>query len=119
MRSDRIFPSADHFHPTAEGEPLRSVVVESEDAVIVAWHVAPGQCIPAHMHPAGQDTWTILSGTGQYRLDAEGTVRELYAGDVVVAPRGRVHGVFNHGRQPLRFISVVSPGSAGYERLAD
>jgi hypothetical protein len=30
-----------------------------------------------------------------------------------------VHGVFNHSRQPLRFISVVSPGSAGYERLPD
>lgn len=117
MHADRIFPSADHFRPTSEGEPLRTVVVETPDAVIVAWHVEPGQSIPAHVHPAGQDTWTILSGTGQYRLDHAGTAREVYAGDVVVAPRGCVHGVFNHGRQPLRFISVVSPGSAGYERL--
>lgn len=117
MHSNRIFPSADHFQPTSEGEPLRTVVVETPDAVIVAWHVEPGQRIPAHVHPAGQDTWTILSGTGLYRLDHDGTAREVYAGDVVVAPRGCVHGVFNHGRQPLRFISVVSPGSAGYERL--
>lgn len=117
MHADRIFPSADQFRPTSEGEPLRTVVVETPDAVIVAWHVEPGQSIPAHVHPAGQDTWTILSGTGQYRLDHAGTAREVYAGDVVVAPRGCVHGVFNHGRQPLRFISVVSPGSAGYERL--
>ncbi|WOB08703.1 cupin domain-containing protein [Piscinibacter gummiphilus] len=117
MHTDRIYPSAEFFQPTAEGEPLRSVVVENADAVIVAWHVAPGQCIPAHVHPAGQDTWTILSGTGQYRLDHAGTAREVYAGDVVVAPRGCVHGVYNHGRQPLRFISVVSPGDAGYERL--
>jgi oxalate decarboxylase/phosphoglucose isomerase-like protein (cupin superfamily) len=35
----------------------------------------------------------------------------------VVAPRGCVHGVLNHGDEPLRFISVVSPASAGYERL--
>ncbi|MBX3626238.1 MAG: cupin domain-containing protein [Rhizobacter sp.] len=119
MSPIRIFPSAEFFQPTTEGEPLRTVVVETADAVIVAWHVAPGQCIPAHVHPEGQDTWTILSGTGQYRLDPEGTAREVYAGDVVVAPRGFVHGVFNHGRHPLRFISVVSPGSAGYERLPD
>ncbi len=119
MSTERIFPSARFFQPTAEGEPLRSVVLESEDAVIVAWHVAPGQRIPAHVHPHGQDTWTILSGRGDYQLDPAGATRPLYAGDVVVALRGCVHGVFNPGSEPLRFISVVSPGHAGYERLPD
>lgn len=119
MSPNRIFPSAAHFQPTREGEPLRIVVAETPDAVIVAWHVEPGQCIPAHVHPEGQDTWTILSGRGDYQLDAAGATRPLQAGDVVVAPRGCVHGVFNAGAEPLRFISVVSPAGAGYERLAD
>lgn len=39
----------------------------------------------------------------------------IVAGDVVVARTGNVHGVLNTGDEPLRFISVVSPGSAGYE----
>ena len=40
-------------------------------------------------------------------------------GDVVVAPIGSVHGVFNDGDEPLIFISVVSPATAGYELITD
>jgi oxalate decarboxylase/phosphoglucose isomerase-like protein (cupin superfamily) len=29
-----------------------------------------------------------------------------------------VHGVFNHGDEPLIFISVVSPATAGYELIS-
>jgi mannose-6-phosphate isomerase-like protein (cupin superfamily) len=36
-------------------------------------------------------------------------------GDVVVAPAGAVHGVFNSGDESLVFISVVSPLNAGYQ----
>lgn len=67
----RVFRSAD-FLQTGEIEPIRSVVTESGLATIVAWHVAPGQTIAAHIHPVGQDTWTILSGTGDYFLDTDG-----------------------------------------------
>jgi quercetin dioxygenase-like cupin family protein len=113
MTSKRIFNSSEFFQPT-EGEPIRSVVAESEDAVIVAWYIKPGQQIPAHVHPNGQDTWTILNGKGEYYLDEMGTKNSIVAGDVVVARAGNVHGVFNNGCEPLIFISIVSPSEAGY-----
>jgi quercetin dioxygenase-like cupin family protein len=116
MNITRIFASADAFQPN-DGEPLRTVIAESAAAVIVAWHLNPGQSIAAHIHPQGQDTWTILSGAGDYQLDALGTCQPIGAGDVVVAPIGAVHGVVNSGDEPLMFISVVSPGNAGYELL--
>lgn len=116
MSQERIHKSAHYFQPS-EGDPIRSVVLETEDAVIVAWHVKPGQRIAAHMHPHGQDTWTILSGQGQYQLEEAGASRLVVAGDVAVAPKGKVHGVFNHGTEPLQFVSVVAPASAGYELL--
>ena len=112
----RIFSSQDYFRP-AVGEPLRTVIVETPDAVVVAWHVEPGQRIAAHVHPHGQDTWTILSGQGEYQLEASGEARPVVAGDVVIAPRASVHGVFNSGTEALRFISVVAPAAAGYELL--
>jgi quercetin dioxygenase-like cupin family protein len=113
MNMSRIFPSAKFFQPT-EGEPLRSVVAESAEAVIVAWYLIPGQEIAAHIHPQGQDTWTILSGSGQYYLD--NTVRQrITVGDIVIAPVRSIHGVLNDGDEPLVFMSVVSPGNAGYE----
>ncbi len=113
----RIFNSSDFFQPT-DGEPIRSVVTESKDAVVVAWHIEPGQEIAAHIHPYGQDTWTILTGKGDYYLDPAGTTQPIVAGDVVVAPMGCVHGVFNNSTEPLVFISVVSPADAGYQLLS-
>lgn len=81
MTLQRIYPVSDHMQ-IAEHEPIPSVIEASEHAVIVAWHVEPGQVIAPHTHPAGQ-----------------------------------VHGVVALGSQALRFVSVVSPGDAGYEPL--
>jgi len=116
MGTTRVFNSADYFQP-AEGEPIRSVVTQSKDAVVVAWHVKPGQSIRAHIHPSGQDTWTVLSGSGRYFLDQSGTSQQIKAGDVVIAPVAHLHGVLNNGIEPLVFISVVSPAEAGYELM--
>ncbi len=117
MNTTRIFNSSTFFQPT-DGEPIRSVVTESQDAVVVAWYIKPGQTILPHIHPDGQDTWTILTGRGEYYLDQAGTTKPITAGDVVVAPTGCVHGVFNNGDQPLVFISVVSPFDAGYQLVS-
>lgn len=114
MNPIRIFKSAKFFQPTA-GEPIRSVITSSPEATIVAWYIQPQQEIPAHQHPHGQDTWTILAGSGEYYLDRDGTTRSIQMGDVVIAPTGSIHGVFNNGDEALIFISVVSPLDAGYE----
>ncbi len=112
----RIFKGAEFFQPTTT-EPIRSVVSESKDATIVAWYVNPGQTIPPHIHPRGQDTWTVLSGTGQYYLDELGNHKTIAAGDVVIATSGDVHGVHNHSDEALTFISVVAPLDAGYQLI--
>lgn len=112
----RIFPSSEHF-VESEGEPIRSVITSTKEATLVAWVVNPGQKIAAHIHPHGQDTWTILSGSGGYVTDRSGGIVTISAGDVIVAKVGEVHGVINSSDVPLRFISVVSPGEAGYELI--
>jgi quercetin dioxygenase-like cupin family protein len=114
MNATRIFHASNFLQPT-DGEPIRSVVTESKDAIVVAWYIKPGQKVSAHTHPDGQDTWTVLSGKGEYYLDQLGTTQSIVAGDVVVAHTGCVHGVVNNGDEPLTFISVVSPADAGYQ----
>ncbi len=114
--SQRIFSSSEFCQPT-DGEPIRSVITESPESTIVYWYIQPHQEIPAHIHPHGQDTWTILAGQGEYYLDRAGTTKSIVKGDVVIAPIGSVHGVSNHGNEPLIFISVVSPSTAGYELI--
>jgi quercetin dioxygenase-like cupin family protein len=115
---ERIFKTSDFLEPNT-GEPIRSVVTESKDAAVVAWHVSPGQRISAHLHPDGQDTWIIQSGLGEYWIDNAGTTKRIKAGDVVIAHKGEIHGVLNTGTEPLIFVSVVSPSQSGYELIAD
>jgi quercetin dioxygenase-like cupin family protein len=117
MITERIFKSSQFMQPTDECDPIRSVVTQTTDATVVAWYVKPGQKIRAHRHPNGQDTWTILSGEGNYIVDLHGSTRRIFAGDVVIAKTKEVHGVHNTGEEPLVFISVVSPAEAGYELL--
>jgi quercetin dioxygenase-like cupin family protein len=114
---NRIFSSNQFIQPI-DGEPIRSVITESKDAAVIVWYIKPGQEIYPHIHPQGQDTWTILQGKGEYYLDRAGTKQSIVAGDVVVAHTGCVHGVLNNGDEPLIFISVVSPSDAGYQRIS-
>lgn len=116
MSDFRVFRSQDYFQ-LSDNEPIRSVINSSPDANIVVWYIKPGQSIAPHRHPYGQDTWTILSGEGDYVRDEAGTEIKVRAGDVVVAFTNQVHGLHNRSAEPLYFISVVSPSDAGYELL--
>ncbi|MBU3619999.1 cupin domain-containing protein [Polynucleobacter sp. CS-Odin-A6] len=115
---ERVFKSS-NFLESNIGEPIRSVITESGDSAVIAWHVNPGQRISAHFHPHGQDTWIIQSGIGEYQTDNAGSTKAIKAGDVVVAHAGETHGVLNTGTEPLIFISVVSPALSGYELLVN
>jgi quercetin dioxygenase-like cupin family protein len=116
MKSLRLFEYAD-FIQISDGEPIRAIVTESPDAVVVMWYLMPGQEIYPHVHPDGQDTWIVLSGIGEYILDAEGKTMPITSGQIVVAHTGQVHGVINKGNEPLQFVSVVAPQNAGFEQL--
>ena len=109
----RIFPLADFLQPS-DDVPIRSVVVETTDAVIVVWHVRPGQEIPAHVHPQGQDTWTVISGNADY-YQGNGGISRIKTHDIVVARPNQVHGALNVGQDDFVFVSVVAPGGAGYQ----
>ena len=114
--TQRVFPLADHLQPR-DGQPIRSVVHETSQAVVVAWTVKPGQRIAPHVHPCGQDTWTVISGTGEYQVDEFGKTVTISAGDIAIAPTGAVHGLLNTGSQDFIFVSVVCPAGAGFEEL--
>jgi len=114
--ADRVFQSSDFLRPSDE-EPIRSVIDQTNDAVVIAWCVKPQQRLHPHIHPNGQDTWIIQAGEGQYLMDQAGTTRLIKVGDVVVARAGQVHGVLSTGPEPLVFVSIVSPANAGFEPI--
>ena len=111
--ASRIFSVAEFIRPS-DGEPIRSVALATEESIIVVWHVRPGQEIVAHVHPHGQDTWTVISGAAEY-YQGGGLVTHLKAGEIAVAKPGQVHGAMNSGSEPFIFVAVVASGNAGYE----
>jgi quercetin dioxygenase-like cupin family protein len=108
----RLFQVADFIRPS-DDLPIRSVVLETEEAVIIVWYVNPGQEIAAHIHPQGQDTWTVLSGTADY-FQGDEVVSRIKTNDIAVAKPNQVHGAKTVGNSPFIFVSVVAPGDAGY-----
>jgi integrase len=57
----RIFSVTEYIRPS-DGEPIRSVVLETKDSAVVVWHTHPGQEITAHVHPHGQamSRWNVI-----------------------------------------------------------
>ncbi|MBI5193714.1 MAG: cupin domain-containing protein [Nitrospirae bacterium] len=109
----RIFSIAEFTRPSID-KPIRSVIQETEESLVIVWHVGPGQEISAHVHPHGQDIWTVISGTAEY-YQGVGLSAHLKSGEIAIAEPGQVHGAMNTGSEPFIFISVVAPKNAGYE----
>jgi quercetin dioxygenase-like cupin family protein len=110
---NRIFNIHDHSRPNHD-QVERVVIAQSEQAALVVWHLLPGQEIPCHRHPQGQDTWVVIEGEAEYQLGG-GEVRVIKAGDIAIAAPGQTHGARNHGAVPFVFASVVTPADAGHE----
>jgi quercetin dioxygenase-like cupin family protein len=83
MDLQRIFRIAEFLQPSsAPNEPIRSVISNTSDSAVIAWHVSPGQTIKTHVHPQGQDSWTVLAGAALYEKGNGERVR-VQQGDVV------------------------------------
>jgi quercetin dioxygenase-like cupin family protein len=108
----RIFSLEAYIRPS-DGEPIRSVVLATEECAVIVWHASPGQEIAAHVHPQGQDTWTVISGEADY-YQGGGAISRIRAGDIAIARPGQVHGAVNSGSEPFVFVSVVASGNAGF-----
>ena len=63
---------------------------------------------PLHVHRSHGEGFYVVAGTLTLLLqDGE---REAPAGTYAYCPPGLVHGFANRGDEPVRFISVTSPG---------
>lgn len=70
--------------------------------------VPVGEGVPPHRHPLESELCYVLEGRLTFRLEDE--VFELEAGQTVFVPRGAVHAFQNTGAEPLRLLTLVSPG---------
>jgi len=68
----------------------------------------PGAVNPPHRHPASEQIWVALQGSGTLLLDHDRT-EPFAAGDVVRFEDGDLHGLRNGSELPFVYVSVTSP----------
>ncbi len=93
--------------------PDKAIVTEiliTKHSSIAVWGVHPGQQVPAHTHPDGQDTWIMIRGELTYYL-GNGHKKIISAGQIDVAEPSQVHGATNEGAEDAVFVSIYSAPS--------
>jgi quercetin dioxygenase-like cupin family protein len=87
---------------------LRVTSRESDGLVTVLEGVLRGSGPPLHVHDDEDEVVLLLEGAAVYRLgEATG---ELGAGGLLWLPRGVPHAFAALGNDPVRFVTVVTPG---------
>jgi quercetin dioxygenase-like cupin family protein len=112
--SNRIF----NVEQTVRFSEAKATVTElsvTDFTSIAVWGVRPGQEVPAHTHPDGQDTWVMMRGELTYYLGG-GRRRVIRAGDVDVADKNQVHGARNESEADAVFLSIYSAPKLGWEK---
>ncbi|NLW46879.1 MAG: cupin domain-containing protein [Firmicutes bacterium] len=64
-----------------------------------------GGSIGFHKHDQEEEIFYFISGKG--RVDDQGIVKEVKAGDAVLTGGGNGHAVENTGEQPLLFLALI------------
>jgi quercetin dioxygenase-like cupin family protein len=114
--SQRIYTSEEHLRFSDSAATVTEIVI-TEHSSIAIWGVRPGQEVPAHTHPRGQDTWVMLRGELTYYL-GDGKKQTLRPGQFDVADRNQIHGALNEGTDDAVFLSIYSAPEIGYEKAS-
>ena len=100
------------------GGPLTfKVRGEQTGGVLTAFEnvIPPGQGPPLHSHENEDESWYVLAGELDFRLDEE--IHRAPAGSFVFVPRGSPHCFVNVGREPARILVLFTP--SGMEHFFD
>lgn len=110
--SDRIYNAEALVQFSDTKATVREIAITPHSSIAV-WGVRPGQQVPAHTHPDGQDTWVMLRGELTYYL-GNGERRTIRAGDIDVASPNEVHGAVNESASDAVFLSIYNAPKLGW-----
>jgi quercetin dioxygenase-like cupin family protein len=91
------------------GEQTGSILTAFENVI------PSGQGPPLHSHDNEDESWYVLAGELDFKLDEE--IRRAPAGSFVFVPRGTPHCFVNVAVEPARILVLFTP--SGMERFFD
>ena len=99
----------------------RSWLSERENLVssprLVRANMEAGHCHPFHTHPTREEIIYVISGRAEQWCGQE--FRILGPGEMVLIPKGEVHGTYNPFRERLVFLAILSPSNAPEPGIVD
>lgn len=95
----------------------RSDIVPNQELLLVRAHMEPGRCHPFHCHPTREEIIYVISGRAEQWCGREHRV--LGPGDMLLIPRGEVHGTYNPFGETVVFLAILSPAHAPEPSIVD
>lgn len=80
-------------------------VLKGQARMLAEITIPVGGSIGFHKHEFEEEIFYFIAGQG--KVDDQGTIREVKAGDAVLTGGGNGHAVENTGNQPLVFLAVI------------
>ena len=95
----------------------RPDVVPCQDLLLVRATMPPGCCHPFHHHPTREEIIYVVSGQAEQWCGKERRI--LKPGEMVLIPKGEVHGTYNPFREPVVFLAILAPAQAAPPDVVD
>jgi len=95
----------------------RPDIVPCRDLLLVRATMEPGRSHPFHHHPTREEIIYVLSGRAEQWCGT--AYRILNPGEMVLIPKGEVHGTYNPHGEPLVFLAILSPSEAAEPAVVD
>jgi quercetin dioxygenase-like cupin family protein len=95
----------------------RPDIVPCGELLMVRATMEPGRCHPFHHHPTREEIIYVVSGQAEQWCGREHRV--LHPGEMVLIPKGEVHGTYNPFREPVVFLAILSPANAAEPGVVD
>jgi mannose-6-phosphate isomerase-like protein (cupin superfamily) len=91
----------------SENDFFRNVLFTGKRSQLVAMSLAPGEEIGAETHPATDQTFFFIDGTGEATVDHKPL--RVTAGEVLCVPAGALHNVRNTSKRPMKLLTLYAP----------
>src|SRR5262245_45663372 len=96
---------------TKDGSEIRELLAWRNSSIrnqsLAEARIAPGASTQEHYHIKTEEIYYITHGTG--RIQIEGEISDVCAGDAVAIPPGQRHKITNIGPDTLRFLCACAP----------
>ncbi len=95
----------------------RPDIVPCRELLMVRATMEPGRCHAFHHHPTREEIIYVVSGQAEQWCGREHRI--LHPGEMVLIPKGEVHGTYNPFREPVVFLAILSPAEAAEPSMVD